>query len=226
MVRLARAFLAYTESERNIARRAWPWATVTVAPNSLYPPTPLDIPDQFGTDICYVGRLVATKRPALLVQAFIDCLQELPERVRLHIVGSGPEERCLRSLISHKISYRIVFHGEVNDYVKLRKIYDQSCLCVSPGYVGLSLIQSLWFGVPMLIADSEPHAPEIAAAGNGAVIYFRSRSAKDLRRALLDYICSQAPRVDRRHEIARDCRSRYNTELMVTGFLDAIRSIS
>lgn len=43
-------------------------------------------------------------------------------------------------------------------------VYANALVSVSPGYVGLSLTQSLSFGVPMLIAIDEAHVPEIDAA--------------------------------------------------------------
>ena len=109
-------------------------------------------------------------------------------------------------------------------YEPLRAVYDTALCSVSPGYVGLSLIQSLWFGVPAIIARDEPHSPEIEAAleGHNAVIV-ESDSVSAMRDALLQVAGHRDDWVARRPAIASACVARYAVESMVASIASAMR---
>ena len=95
---------------------------------------------------------------------------------------------------------------------------------VAPGYVGLSLIQSLGYGIPMLIARDEPHSPEIEALAegeNGSL--FASDSPDSLAGALVEMVAERQLWLSRREAIAEQVRSTYTVEHMVAAFASAIR---
>ncbi|HEX5576943.1 MAG TPA: hypothetical protein VFX40_01150, partial [Gemmatimonadaceae bacterium] len=89
MRRLASTLVVYTETEaRQLAKRA-PRIDVVAAPNALYrrgeigPSEITTVP----TDVVYVGRLTSSKRVDLLLDAFLCAERDLPNDVRLVIVG-------------------------------------------------------------------------------------------------------------------------------------------
>ena len=198
---------------------------LTVAPNSLYPLE--DIESVQGDRDCfvYVGRLVKTKKVELLVRAFATACDSFNEKCSLIIVGDGPERDFLQSLAENLgVVDRIEFKGHVSDLGQLKQLYSRSLMSVSPGYVGLSITQSFAFGVPMIVAESEPHSPEIEAfieGDNG--LFFKSDSVEDLEEKLrLVYHNAQAWK-SKASGIAKDCRMRYSVEKMVEGFYAACR---
>lgn len=118
--------------------------------------------------VLYVGRLIARKKVDLLLRGFAIAVADLPPDTRLTIIGDGPEAASLRALASDLgVADRVEFTGSVTDEVKLAPYFNTSFLSVSPGYVGLSIIHSMAYGIPMLVAGNEPHSPEIVALKPG-----------------------------------------------------------
>lgn len=231
MLRTANGVLLYTYAEQG--RAAEDFAATWVAPNALYKSAdikaaPLD-PQSSPCDVIYVGRLVDEKRVDLLVRAFTRFRTQHPQagvQAQLVIVGSGPAEPRLRSLVSELgVSGRAVFRGEVADAATLRELYSTCFASVSPGYVGLSLTQSLGFGVPMIIAEGEPHAPEIELSEiAGSSTFFENGSVDSLAEALTRAWDSRKPTDASRMALSNAIRDRYSAEAMTEGFVSALTS--
>ena len=156
------------------------------------------------------------KKPDLLVRAFAEALPRLDADRRVVIAGAGPEAPRLRELAaSAGLRERLVLAGHVAEPEQLRALYARAIASVSPGYVGLSITQSLGFGVPMIHADDEPHSPEIEAATPGFnAMPFRSDSTEALADALVAASASRDGLAARREAIAQDCAARYSIEAM------------
>lgn len=225
MRRLADTIVVYSDTEGLELRRRMPQQDIVVAPNALLtrrdmvarPASPR------ASDFIYVGRLVTEKRPDLLVDAYLRALPDLPATTRLVIIGDGPlRDQLARQVDRSDAGERVRFCGHVADTEALRSLYTTALASVSPGYVGLSLIQSLGFGVPMIIADQEPHKPEIEAADPDMnCTWFRAGSVDALADALVavtrtaDQWRACAP------EIARACRDGYSVEVLAARLLES-----
>lgn len=229
MRRLADGVIVYTQTQQRELSECHPRERVFVAPNALYPAAfmwpaePSSAPDSF----LYVGRLVPSKKANVLLEAFLRVHQDLPPGIRLVIVGDGPLFDSLRARAAEVPQAAVELLGHINDVEILRKLYRHAIAAVSPGFVGLSITQSLGFGVPMLIARDEPHAPEIEAAREGwnAVIYSPS-SAEALAQVLLRTAIDGCQRWPTRGEISAVCRDSYSAEAMADGFLHAIEAVA
>lgn len=138
--------------------------------------------------ILTIGRLVAGKKIDLLLRAFHRALVDLPDSVVLSIVGEGPELAGLRALADELgIDKRVEWVGAVYDQVGLAPLFNTSLCSVAPGAVGLSIIQSLAFGVPMVYAQEEPHGPEVEALVPNLNSYaFLADSESELASVLID----------------------------------------
>jgi glycosyltransferase involved in cell wall biosynthesis len=224
--RLGDVFVTYTETEAREIRAKTPGARVVAAPNALYGR------DEMGpvqgvsppTDFIYVGRLVAAKKPRLLVEAFLSARGELPPETRLVLVGDGPERDDLESLVrASGGDEHVRFTGHLADRDELRRLYADAIASVSPGYVGLSLIQSLGFGVPMIVSRDEPHAPEIEAAVEGVTcVMFETDSVADLGRKLVALGREREAWAGRRAELVEFCAERYSAEAMADRIVEAV----
>jgi glycosyltransferase involved in cell wall biosynthesis len=223
--RRADVLITYTETQAEELRALMPGHHVLAAPNALYRAAdmcadPVAKPRSF----IYVGRLVVEKNPALLVDAFARAASRLGD-TRLVLVGTGPEDQTLASRArALGIAERVDIVGAVTDVARLRSLYSHALASVSPGCVGLSLIQSLGFGIPMIVADAESHGPEIEAAlESRAATFFAADSVTELAEALIDLHERQDEWIVRRHDISAWCRDRYSAERMADGFVEAIR---
>jgi glycosyltransferase involved in cell wall biosynthesis len=226
MRRLADGTIVYTETEAVALRSITKTIDVVAAPNALYCTRDLG-PRPAGrtpTDFLFVGRLSAEKKPGLLLEAFIEAQDELSPEIRVVFVGDGQLRGELESAVeAASLTDRVYFAGHVAAVDDLRRFYDRAIASVSPGYVGLSLIQSLGFGIAMLIARDDPHAPEIEAAVEGDnSITFASDSSTSLARALVEVARRREHWVARRHDIAEPIRTRYCIESMVSAFVSAL----
>lgn len=231
MPRIADGVITYSWSQREQLRKSRPQAAdrVWVAPNALYTISALRNPaggSASRTDILFVGRLVPGKKPALLLEAFAGAIDRLPPDVRLVMVGDGSERAALeRRADVSGIGARTTFLGHIGDVAKLRACYATAFCSVSPGCAGLSLTQSLGFGVPMLIADDEPHGPEIELAEEGAVTWFSAGSAADLANRLVERArAGLTP--DDLLKVQATTLARYTADSMARGFLDALEGLS
>ncbi len=224
MRRLASGTITYTVSDRDDLLASERSRSVWAAPNALYTSAMLmtPIPTRPRLDVVFVGRLEAPKRPALMVRAFALALPGLPAGTRLVVVGEGRERAALERLVEElNLAARVEFVGYCTDFARLRAIYAGAACSVSPGYVGLSLTQSLGFGVPMIVADDEPHAPEVELATPTTVTWFRSRDVDDLAAKLVD-ACEHPPSDSVRARIGSSVLRNYTADRMAAGFLDAV----
>jgi len=226
MRRLADGVIVYSHRDRAALLREEPHARVWVAPNSLYASSRIRT-DLGGdrTDILYVGRLVRSKKVALLVKAFAALAPKHP-KARLVIVGDGEERQALEDLVmSLSLEDKVSLRGWIDEYEDLREIYAQCSVSVSPGYAGLSLTQSLGFGVPMIVANKEQHAPEIELEDSGGVSYFKSDSVSSLT-AAIDGLLTQNLDDEFRERLSTYVAGKYSAEGMKEGLAAAIREDS
>lgn len=227
MAGLADVVLTYTETQARDLRPLLSDQKIIAAPNALYPA------DQFCFDdgavrnsFIYVGRLVEAKHPDLLLEAFRRVSGELPH-LKLLFVGEGPLKTQLeRAAASYQsLTGRVHFIGHVSDYQQLKDLYSSAIASVSPGYVGLSLIQSLSFGVPMILpGEGEPHAPEIEAAAPGVnCILFDAKDPSSLASQLEGAARERDQWRARGPMISEAARGKYSVESMAGGIVSALQ---
>jgi glycosyltransferase involved in cell wall biosynthesis len=228
--RTGHALLVYTEAERDELRKKMPHIQIHVAPNSVYTRAQLaeSILEAEPRDFVWVGRMAEDKKPVLAVEGFgLLSAYVRPDscpQPRLVFVGDGPNRSDAQDRVAALgCEARVVFVGWESRFEQLREIYSTAVCSLSTGYAGLSLTQSISFGIPMLIADDEPHAPEIEAAVPDLTAYFfQSDDARDLA-------AKMAWLWDRRHEL-RERRAairqlvfeRYTCEAMAEGMIEAM----
>ena len=225
MRRLSTVVLVYTEREREELAKRMPSTVIVAAPNALYRRGQITAqesePRPFA--VLYGGRMVPAKKPTLLVKGFLMATEcGLPDDIKLLMIGAGPEsDRACQIATNHPHGDRVSFLGHV-PASEIGPMYAHAIVSASPGYVGLSLIQSLSFGVPMLIARDEPHAPELEAARPGTnAIFVESDSIEHWADALLKVAEAREVWASRRGAIAADCRDRYAVELMADRIVEA-----
>ncbi len=221
---LADGCIVYTYDSARRLPKAGATARIWVAPNSLYARDCLNVSGEKERHlILYAGRLEPAKKPMLLLKGFAAIASAKPDW-DLVFVGDGSLRRELESTATNMgLEGRVQFLGEIYDLEVLTAIYAEARCSVSPGFVGLTLTQSLGFGVPMVIADDEPHAPEIELARSNAAIFFRHDSVTSLAAAL------QSPELDltlpERRDLVEQVKSAYSAEAMAQGLIDAFRGV-
>ncbi|MCC6523800.1 MAG: glycosyltransferase family 4 protein [Polyangiaceae bacterium] len=121
-----------------------------------------------GPVLLFVARLDAAKRADLLLRAAAELRADYSQ-LRVLIVGSGPEERRLRTLATSLcLGEAVQFLGAVYDEAALAPLFLCADLFCFPGSIGLSILHAFGYGLPVVThADRQRHHPEIAALRDG-----------------------------------------------------------
>jgi glycosyltransferase involved in cell wall biosynthesis len=98
----------------------------------------------------YVGRLVKQKGLDLLLQAFTQVRQVIPQ-TRLVFIGSGEQESDFKKLADHlQISEYVIFAGMRNDVPVLLKCFDLFVLASQWEGLPTAMMEAMAAGVPVL----------------------------------------------------------------------------
>lgn len=221
---LATSLVTYTNTQAAELRDKHPGKRVTPAPNAIYAHREFGFePGSTRNSIVYVGRMTYEKRILDVVEAFELIAGDFPD-VELLMVGDGEALGEVRKrLMASSHTQRMSALGHVDDYASIRSIYARSVVSVSPGYVGLSITQSLTFGVPMIISVPEPHSPEIEAADWGInALSFESQNVADLARTMRNVLENRVHWAEKGDAISKNASAHYSAETMADGLIAAL----
>lgn len=222
MCNFGTGIIAYNANEAEAFKQRHPSKPVFAAPNALYESREIYHAAGSGKDIVFVGRCTEEKDPMTLLRAFHLVQSRLGES-KLHIVGKGPLLKEMEDFIlSCNLSERVILHNEISDLESLRQIYFKCFTSVVPGFVGLSLVQSLGFGVPAIISTHKMHAPEVYSANEGNSIFFEVGNVNDLAKSLIEMWDKRESSYFDGERISREIQSNYSMEDMVQGFSEAL----
>lgn len=219
---LASSIVVYTKKQQRELKTKMPNKTIYAAPNALLTKSQMVAVTNDPYHLMYVGRLTKAKKIMFLVEAFKETLEQLPEHVQLLIVGDGEEKEPLRSYITNqKIGHRVQLLGHIHHYDTLQELYASTLFSVSPGYVGLSITQSLGFGVPMIVSRNENHSPEIeAVVEEENAIFFETDGIDSFRESILNIYKNRDSWISKRNVISSRCAENYSVEAMAQVFID------
>lgn len=226
MRRLSTSILTYTGTQARELSMKHPHHTITAAPNAFYFEREFVFDaDAVRDSVICVGRLLAEKKPVLLVEAF-ERLHVSNPHIRLVIVGDGAEyQRTKEAVGRSSAGAQIEMLGHVSDYESLRQLYSRAIVSVCPGTAGLSFTQSLSFGTPMLISRDEPHGPELEAAREGEnCAFFETDQPASLANGLEAFVAHHLEWAELGQQISQHCADEYSVERMVSGIIHAVES--
>ena len=141
----------------------------------------------------FCSRLNKDRRLDLLVEA-LAILKAQNHPVNLILIGDGPERIALENLASSR-GIRVTFVGECYDEQRIGELTMASNVTVAPGKVGLTVMQSLAYGIPVITHDdSDEQAPEWEAIIPGKTgDLFRHNDATDLARVIRQWTSTAWP---------------------------------
>ncbi|WP_417732223.1 glycosyltransferase [Rosistilla oblonga] len=199
-------------------------AKIFVAQNTIEVLNHADGSSERKSSFLFVGRAQKRKKVDQLLYAFAEVVNSLPSRVTIDIVGAGGENDRLACLAKELgISDRVIFHGAITDETQLKRLFHRSFAYVSPGPVGLGVLHSLAYGVPVVTGVLGKHGPEFEhlREGSNAILF---RSTAELSRILTDL--SHSPR--KASSLGKNAYEHYLREGllagMVEGFIQAIEN--
>ena len=229
LMRKADAILLYGHEEIDrMTRRGIQRHKIFVADNTIHVPNHHDYSRHVKSNFLFVGRLVKRKKIDLLITIFARIRDRIPENIKLEIVGDGECRDILRKIVRNScLEDRVIFHGRVDQHDLLAEIFARACAYVSPGPIGLGILHSFAYGVPVVTTNylegSEKHGPEAVCLKhrfNG----FTYTNEDELANILIDF-CNYPQLSSIMGQNAYDFYSKKRTlDIMLNGFKQSIEN--
>lgn len=168
--------------------------------------------------ICFTGRLVNTKRLQDLIFA-VELLKKKIPKIRLKIIGSGPEENSLKSLV-HKLGLtkNVLFFTKKNDSDKFREL-KKSEIFVLPSVregFGIVLIEAMACQTAVIGAKIDGIKDVIHEKVDG--LFFEPKNPADLAEKLDTLLRNKKMRL----KLAKEGRKKVETRFQ---WKDKVREI-
>lgn len=100
--------------------------------------------------ILFIGTLYRQKGLQLVLDAYL-ALRHFPNLPKFRIIGKGPEfDSIVEWIAYHKMDDLIEMKGAIYDINEKAKYFAQALVCISPNQAGLSVLESMGYGVPFV----------------------------------------------------------------------------
>ena len=101
--------------------------------------------------LLFIGSLYREKGLGVLLDAYNRAYQRHREIPLLQIVGGGSEFGQIAQWIQdHQLQDRIILLGPIYNSEQKKELFLQSIACISPAQAGLSVLESMGYGVPYI----------------------------------------------------------------------------
>lgn len=167
LMRKADRLLMYgvEEYDRIISRGIDP-SKLFIAWNTVHVPNYHNYSNAKKNSLLFVGRLQPSKRIDTIIKEFARIQDSLSSDTILNIVGSpaynytGIDNELKRLAKTLGIDQKVIFHDRLDDPYRLAEIFSRAYAYISPGPVGLGVLHSFAYGVPVITLNNERHGPE------------------------------------------------------------------
>jgi glycosyltransferase involved in cell wall biosynthesis len=240
LIRDAQVVIFTCEEERRLARRSfWPYRCIeTVTPIAVSGPSSFDrlvaksafvksFPELSRKRcLLYLGRIQEKKGGLLLIEAFARMAKLNPD-IFLVMAGPGPEAYVsnLRSLASALgVADRIVWTGMIQGDLKWGAFHHAEAFVLPSHHenFGISVVEALACGTPVLISDKVQIWREIAESGAGLVEPDTLEGTQELLRRWLEL--TPAARDGMRAAATRCYEERFSSRRTALRTMDMYRT--
>jgi glycosyltransferase involved in cell wall biosynthesis len=193
-----------------------------VAQNTVEVTAQISIPYP-KTYFLFVGTLYKVKKIYDLLEAYILFYQRNNNIPPLYIVGEGDERINIEFWIrNNDLSQKIILKGPINQQEELKEIYKGAIACISPGQAGLTVLNSMAYGVPFVTTPDAITGGEIFNIKDRINGLFYDGSIDSLSQ-LMEFLNANPQKVN---ELSINAQNYYfenrTADQMVQGFRDAI----
>jgi glycosyltransferase involved in cell wall biosynthesis len=171
------------------------------------------------------ARLDEKNKFGLVVEALPLMIAQIPDLIWC-VIGDGDDKIKLESIVNEAgLSNYVRFVGEVYVEDELAPWFLSSHVFVHPAAIGLSLLHSFGYGLPVVThGRSELHGPEYAAfepdiTGRNFSIGDHQRLAETVMKLLQD----RTALVNMNNYVFKVAREKYNVDVMVERFVEIAR---
>ncbi len=158
------------------------------------------------------SRLTRVRRLDLLIDA-VAKLREKGREMQVLLIGDGPERSLLESM-ARDHGVRVYFAGAVYDMETIRDYMSTATVTVAPGKVGLTCMQSLNYGIPVITHDNaDNQMPEYEAIIPGRTgAFYREGDSESLASVIDDWTQTSFPSPDVRAACIATITEQWNPD--------------
>ena len=138
--------------------------------------------------ILFIGSLHAAKGIQVLLDAYKKAYEENTNVVKLNIVGGGDQLKNIQKwVIDNSLENVINVLGPIYDEDRKAELFMNSLACISPLQAGLSVLESMGYGVPFITDVNAITGGEAYNIKNGTTGYFiEDLNSEKLKDVILD----------------------------------------
>ena len=167
-----------------------------------------------------VGRMVEVKDYPTLTRAFIQLLQQQPERAaraRLVIVGEGPARAtCLKLLKSAGLAHLAWLPGERHDIAEIMQVFDVFVLPSKNEGISNTILEAMASGLPVIATAVGGNIELVEDGVNGTLI--QPGDVANLAQALLSYLDTPARIAEQAGHARRYAEQRFGIPAMAEAY--------
>lgn len=174
----------------------------------------------------FIGSLYKEKQLETLLIAFSQIKNKLSRDIKVNIIGDGSEkERLLKLTTQLNLEDRVNFLGEILDESVLANYYKSAIASISPGQAGLSVLQSLAFGVPFITRYDAVSGGEIDNIIEGKSGYLFDGTPENLAQLMLNLYVDFSKVIELSRFSYDYYRQNCKVKFMLNGFTEAINFV-
>ena len=176
--------LVYNSDTLDCIYNSLDYDTQLISRNKYKEPTDI-YKKHFGNNhpnLFYIGRLQSRKRLDLVIEA-MHILKGRGIFLNFTMVGERTDALNIDELIDkYNLSSSVWEYGKLFDEDKKAELMASADICISPGNIGLTAMDSLMFGLPVITNDNfEKQMPEFEAIIDGVNgTFFKDNDSTDL----------------------------------------------
>ena len=246
--RLVDANIVYGQMDKNLLQKYLDKDHIFVAQNTLDTNTLSNIKErleQEGKDrikerlgirhevnITYIGRMLPSKRPDLLVDIYNLLKTAYGITAGIHFIGNGELLPTIKERVQAEFPAEdFYFHGAIHDNEKTGELLYVSDIMVMPGGMGLSVNHAFCFDCPVLTFKREngfpAHGPEIEYVVHQKTGFLiEEHTPEAVATALSQFIKNTTLKEEIRNNIQFAVRNVFPLEKMVEGVMECVNYLS
>lgn len=223
MMRICRSNILYSDIEvERMITSGIDRKKIFIANNTMLIPNKENCSNNLKDRFVFVGRAQKRKKVDLLITAFSNILNELQSDTKLYIIGEGKENDSLKEIVNKlSINERVIFTGAIHDNALLKMHFSKSYAYISPGPVGLGVLHSFAYGVPVVTLNYGKHGPEyhnIIDNENGLLF----NDINELERIIVNLEKNKNNTIRLGSNAFNHYNNKRNIKVMVNGLIQAI----
>ena len=182
-----------------------------------------DLNINYRYNLVFIGRLLEDKHPDHLIAAVKKLHDNGIIDLALHFIGDGEFMESLNYMVQKENLSNIYFYGSIYDELLIGKYLYMADLMVMPGYVGLSVIHSFCYNLPVITYATGSrgpfHSPEIDYIINNETGYqLKSHNISHLADTIANFLNDKNKMEEMKNIIGKRVSEEWSLDKMVQGF--------